>query len=1103
MGEVLTSILGGAAKALATKAITSPAEALARKTLKQVDGQPVDAATMAVSKAVEAARKDLIDHYWAGEDALSRDVVTKLEHPPFAEALVKKLLFRGQPDFDRLRRSYLNYQPGKNPSEDAKRWQALQEPLELFFDVLEQHLEADPLLGPLLRDSRRLAVLSRLKDGQSVIVEVSREIQRFQKLTARATEAGNDQRADLVTLLQGNNATLGQIHELLSEQLSRLAPAESTTDAPGKSAESLLPSEERYLRLLRKECNRLPLADDSRDVSTKQDERPELANVYIDLETTDRRLPTQVLFSRLGGQADDWPQFLEALSRWEGRLRAREKSAAGAPPVEVLEKGMFLVPHDEELSEDHPMLPWIESEETLAAARNPLTALEAVIEKPYMVLLGDPGSGKSTFVNHLAATLACRLLGDAADPLESPSGPLGESWFPVRIILRRWSASLKAEKIEEGHELKLLYQALPDLPGEVPHDQWLKRFDSEKTLVLFDGLDEVPAGSDDEINRREIIVAAVEAFRAAHPKCRVLVTCRVKPYREGSSRLSGCPIYRLAPLDDDRVRRFCERWYDELARVGRLSDAEADDRRERLLAALKVRPVLREMSGTPLLLTMLARVNARSRLPEGRAELYSECVDQLLWEWERQKRGGVDSLVSLLERPGIEKPGAALTRADFERVLWELTWNAHAKSGKDETVDLPFADLRQALAKIHPERDPGWAWANGVLELMRERGGLLVESQPGVFTFPHRSFQEYLACRWLLERGDAPSTAGRLAANDAWGEVILLSCGYLAYQGRFGDLQAIVTELVAGQEPQEPQEWLRVLLAGRAWVEFGPHRAQGRTGGELTSKVPGLLTQLMQHPDLPPQQRLEAGLLAADLGDLPEDLDDWVEIPADTLDYSFKIGRYPVTNAQFHRFGAAGGYDRDKGWFSEEAQRLIIGWEGGQWPSGPRYQNRSRLMYSTLPVTCVCWYGAQAYAAWLTERLRKKAAIREDEAVRLATVAEWQRACGGADGRTYSWGTEFDARRVNSEENSLHGSTPVHMYPTGVTPEGALDLTGNVWEWTTERRDRIATIAGGAYNRDADGVGLTARNRLDALDWGINVGFRVVVVPISRADSDS
>ncbi len=1089
MVEFLTTTLGAAIKSLATKAVSSPVEGMARRALKAVDGKPVDEATAAVGKAVEAARRDLVNDYWAGEDALSRDVVTLLRHPPFAEAVVRRLLFHGQPDFDRLRRAYLKLGEPEEQTAAGERWQALQVPLAIFIEAVEQHLEADPLLGPLLRDSRMLAALNRLETNQRIVAETSREIQRYQQRAARAAETGSDHLADLVALAGDGNATLGRILERLTEQLDRLAPnQEDEGEAPESADDDLLPSEERYLRLLRRECNRLPLADDPRDVSTKHVERPELANVYIDLETTNNSIRTRVLYDRLGGSEEDWPRFVEAMHE-QGGVR-------------------FTYHNDEDLSEDHPLRSWAEDEETLNAARRPLTALEALVENPYLVLLGDPGSGKSTFVNHLAVTLACRRLGDDADPLDTPSGPLSEPWLPVRIVLRRWSASLRTEAVEEDRELELLYQALADLPGDVPRDRWLERFDDPHTLVLFDGLDEVPAGGEGEIDRRQVIVAAIEAFRTAHPTCRMLVTCRVKPYGEGTLQLDKCPTYELAVLDDDRIHRFCGRWYDELARVGRLLDGEAENRRERLLAAFGDRPVLREMAGTPLLLTMLARVNARARLPESRAELYGECVEQLLWEWERQKRGGVDSLASLLEQPGAKRSGAALKRADFERVLWQLTWEAHGDSGKDGTVDLPFATLREALARVHPERDPGWAWANRVLELMRERGGLLVEARSGVFTFPHRSFQEYLACRWLLEKGDAPSTtARRFAADDTWGEVILLSCGYLASRGRFDNLQAIIAELVAGDQPSEPEDWRRVLVAGRAWLEFGPHRAQGHTGEALTSRVSPLLARLMQNSDLPSPQRLEAGVLASDLGDLPPHLDAWVEIPPDTLDYPFRIGKYPVTNAQFRRFVAAGGYDREQGWFSEEAQREISKWEGRShhgWPVGPGYKKHSRSNHATLPVTGVSWFEAAAYAKWLTEALRQAGDIEETEMVRLATVDEWQRAGGGTDNRTYSWEGEFDLWRANTLESSLNGLTPVHMHPAGATPEGLFDLTGNVWEWTANKIHSISyQLAGGAFYLDRSRVGAAARARCVRHRRNGNVGFRVVVVPASRVDPSS
>ncbi len=1109
MFDFLTVTLGAAIKSLATKAVTGPVEGMARKALKAVDGRPLDQATVAVGKAVEAARRDLVNDYWAGEDALSRDVVTLLRHPPFAEAVVRRLLFRGQPDFDRLRRAYLDLEDKGDLTAAGERWQALQGPLAIFFEVVEQHLEADPHLGPLLRDSRRLAALGRLEADQRLIAEASREIQRYQQLAARAAEAGSGHLADLVTIAGDGNATLGRILELLSEQSSRL----SAGTPPADFGQHLLAAEEHYLRLLRLECNRLPLADDSRDVSADRAdraERPELANVYIDLETTAAPRAERI-FDRLAVPESERQALLERLGA--GGEGASRKILPAAGLAAGLSPGELLRLPDGEPVEDHPLGPWAADKETLAAACRPLSALEALEEQPYLVLLGDPGSGKSTLVNHLAVSLACCLLGedDGARPRLSsakPSGSPADSWFPVRLVLRRWSAGLRAEEVEAGNELELLYQALADLPGDVPRERWLERFDDAHTLVLFDGLDEVPAGGEEEIDRRRVIIAAVEAFRAAHPACRVLVTCRVKPYHEGPSRLAGCPIFQLAALDDDRIQCFCERWYAELARVGRLLGAEARERRERLAVALGERPVLREMAGTPLLLTMLARVNARARLPESRAELYGECVEQLLWEWERRKRGGTGSLVRLLEQARTAPGGSALGRADFERVLWRLTWEAHGDSGKQGTVDLPFAALRAALARVHPQRDPGWAWANRVLELMRERGGLLIEARPGVFTFPHRSFQEYLACRWLLEQDDAPSTSGSLAGDDAWGEVILLSCGYLAARGRFGDLQAIVAELVAGDQPAEPGEWRRVLLAGRAWLEFGPHRAQGRLGEDLATKVPRLLSRLMQHPDLPPPQRLEAGLLAADAGALPSDLDAWVEIPADALEYGFKIGKYPVANAQYQRFVVAGGYDREQGWFSEEAQTEILDWEKrfGQddWPAGPRYEKNPRFNRATLPVTGVSWYEVAAYATWLTDDLRQAGDIGEDEVVRLATVAEFQRAAGGTEGRKYSWDGDFEPRWANTKEGGLNGPTPVHMYAAGATPEGIFDLTGNVWEWTADKEGSgLDVLAGGAYWNDAEGVGAAARSRLVGYFRNDDIGFRVVVVPVSRADPAS
>ena len=309
-------------------------------------------------------------------------------------------------------------------------------------------------------------------------------------------------------------------------------------------------------------------------------------------------------------------------------------------------------------------------------------------------------------------------------------------------------------------------------------------------------------------------------------------------------------------------------------RVGQSSSDDVANAREQLTVALASRPTLREMAGTPLLLTMLAHVNLRGRLPEGRAELYGECTNQLLWEWEKGKEpeadGTFESLQTLLTIEG-EK---TLSTVDLERLLWEMTFHAHGRSGRED-VELPATDLEKRLAKLHPKRYGGKAWAARVVDLMRERGGLLLASDNDTFTYPHRSFQEYLATRWLLEEPQRNELAARKATSDIWREVVLLACGHLTAEGRYGELQALVAELAGGIFDND-EDRRRLLVAGQAWLEFGPEKATGYVGAELQVKIPQLLTSLMQDRSALATQRLEAGQTAADLSHLPDDLDAFV-----------------------------------------------------------------------------------------------------------------------------------------------------------------------------------------------------------------------------------
>jgi hypothetical protein len=1137
---ILQAIIGGVVESVAGKAMEGAPRLMqrAKALLGMVDRQPISASEQAVAAAVEAARLEVIAACRARDevlsDATSQRMVELLNHAPFAEEVANRLLLRGRLDPDRLRRHYLACYGAPT----SAGWPDLEYLLIEFFDAIENHLLADPNLGPMLRETAQLASLIRLEGGTQLIAEYSRQALNVQTRIAANTEQGAQTLHSLLLEVGGGNAHLGQIVGLLGAILARLPAGEGERPSlPLQNSAAEAP----YLRVLRERCNRLPLAltVDKRGASRGKDEQPTLASVYVDLQVAASPSLERIL-TRLQVPQVEWDGLRRKLDiAGQATRKQGGRTASGAPvedqpfDMEALLKPVNLerVRTDREEWQKHPLQPWAKDPEALSAAAQPLLALETLADHRQVVLLGNPGSGKSTLVNHLAYTLAGARLGEDQEWQTTLHAAFAQPLLPLRVVLRQWSAHLHAHS---PSGLELAYNALESLHSGLTRSELIATFERGDALVLFDGLDETPisAGGDHDghpLDRRRRIVDAVAAFCVAHPRCHVLVTSRVKPYQQAGDdyRLPKLPVFSLAPLDDPRVATFIQRWYDELTRLDPARQDEAARACRRLLSAVQSNRDLREMAGDPILLTMLARINSGQPLPESRAALYHECVEQLLYDWDEIK--AEDVRAALAERAAeaggdasaaaslptlqrlLSEPGVAKKSADFERVLWETTFASHKASGRRQ-ADLLAETLEKKLAALHSDPHQGKAWASRVVEFIQQRSGLLIETETGVFSFPHHSFQEYLAARWLLEQEGCPQQAAELAAIDHWREVILLACGYLAdNDGAFNRVVSIIDE-IAPSALNSATDWARLLVAGQAWKEFdGRNRRVSKVGDRLANELPVHLTALMQNKAASATQRLEAGLLAADIAPPPAELTgDPVLVSITGLcdtsrSYDFQIGQYPITNAQYKCFMDAGGYDKSQAWWTPKAIKEIESFET-RWPTAPRLWDNERFNHSTQPVVAVSWYEAMAYCAWLSEEWSKQDRLDKLQEVRLPTEAEWQWAAAGPAKRTYAWGEQFDAWRTNSSESNLNRTTPVHMYPDGVTPPGAWaeqvwDLCGNVWEWTSSP-DRTYTSAyqlvGGAYWKGKDDVGTAAR------DWnlpgfrGNDGGFRVVVVPISR-----
>jgi iron(II)-dependent oxidoreductase len=194
---------------------------------------------------------------------------------------------------------------------------------------------------------------------------------------------------------------------------------------------------------------------------------------------------------------------------------------------------------------------------------------------------------------------------------------------------------------------------------------------------------------------------------------------------------------------------------------------------------------------------------------------------------------------------------------------------------------------------------------------------------------------------------------------------------------------------------------------------------------------------------------------------------------------SFYIDRYPVTNADYHRFMDATHYH------PADNHNFLKDWKNGMYPDGA----------GNKPVTWVSLEDARAYAKWAGKRLPHE--------------WEWQFAAQGSDGRLYPWGNDLDASALPlpDQGRTMRAPTDVNAFPRGASSFGVMDLVGNVWQWTEEFTDehtRAAILRGGsfyqpqgtrwyfpqAYRLDEHGKFLLMA---PSIDRSGTVGFRCVV----------
>jgi formylglycine-generating enzyme required for sulfatase activity len=256
---------------------------------------------------------------------------------------------------------------------------------------------------------------------------------------------------------------------------------------------------------------------------------------------------------------------------------------------------------------------------------------------------------------------------------------------------------------------------------------------------------------------------------------------------------------------------------------------------------------------------------------------------------------------------------------------------------------------------------------------------------------------------------------------------------------------------------------------------------------------------------------------------------EYIRIPGGSFEYSLSkqdkrvpdiyFAKYPVTNKRYRRFiSYLAAREEELGEalpvkvFGERMLEFAadvtgyteyLGTDPRGWAEKLRsgYDEEKRFKGDDQPVAGVSWFDAQAYCLWLSALQAASQGVGLEEfgcVYRLPKDVEWEWAAGGGK-REYPWALEKGepSDKLANYGHVVGATTPAGRYPEGGTPEGLMDMAGNVWEWMENTYGHEAvpdarSLRGGSWDYGARHLSCSFRFVNNPVLRCGSVGFRVV-----------
>ncbi|MDE5120174.1 MAG: HEAT repeat domain-containing protein, partial [Trichodesmium sp. St19_bin1] len=430
----------------------------------------------------------------------------------------------------------------------------------------------------------------------------------------------------------------------------------------------------------------------------------------------------------------------------------------------------------------------------------------------YLVILGDPGSGKSTLLKYIALQWT-----------ELPLKDLPLKPIPLLIELRTYVRNHDSNKCQNFLEF---LEKGRGVTYHLPQQELHGKLQNGDAIVMFDGLDEVfdPA-------KREEITTDIKQFINDYKNVRVIVTSRVIGYKPQQLRDAEFYHFMLQDLESEQVEDFIQRWHN----LTYQNEGEREWNRERLKRAIKDYSAIKQLSGNPLLLTMIAILNRHQELPRDRAELYHQASRVLLQQWDMQ-RALIDAKIDPITIDYKDKQEILRRVANFmQQNKKGLAGNLIDGNDLENIIKdyLKSVDINDVIIV-----------ARALMEQLRSRNFILCFVGAGYYAFVHRTFLEFF-CAWsfvwqfketqiLGKEGLINDIFGDHWRDEKWHEVLRLIAGMI--DAKFvGDIISYLME-----QDGEEEKFLNLFLAGKCLFEVRSRQSIDDVGSRLLNRLKDL-----------------------------------------------------------------------------------------------------------------------------------------------------------------------------------------------------------------------------------------------------------------------